>query len=232
MVHLDLRPLLQKYPRELGNYLDDLWIVTKKDAARQKLHEQITHEVLQLLVEKSYFLKLSKSKFGVETMNLLGWQVGNGEIQIDPDKISGIKNWPRTLKNKKDIQIVLGVLGYQRLQIKGFTKIAKLLVELTKKRENDEFEWTKEAEEALNQLINIVTLDPVLKCPDPEKQFEMEVDASAFALGEVLSQKDENGKKWECGYFSKALNETERNYDIWDRNLWQSSWLSETGGIY
>ena len=52
VVHLDLRPLLQKYPRELGNYLDDLWIVTKRDAAGQKLHEQITHEVLQLLEEK------------------------------------------------------------------------------------------------------------------------------------------------------------------------------------
>ena len=36
VVHLDLWPLLQKYPRKLGNYLDDLWIITKKDAARQK----------------------------------------------------------------------------------------------------------------------------------------------------------------------------------------------------
>ena len=60
--------------------MDDLWIVTKKDAARQKLHKQITHEVLQLLEENSYFLKLSKSEFGVEYMNLLGWQVGNGDI--------------------------------------------------------------------------------------------------------------------------------------------------------
>ena len=169
--------------------------------------------MLQLLEENSYFLKQSKSEFGVETINLLGWQVGNGEIQIDPNKISGIKNWPRTLKNKKDVQIVLGVLGYQRPQIKGFAKIVKPLVELTKK-ENDEFKWTKEAEEALNRLIDIETSDPVLKCLDPEKQFEMEVDASAFALGAVLSQKDENGKKRECGYFSKALNETERNYDI------------------
>ena len=47
----------------------------------------------------------------------------------------------------------------------------------------------------------------------------MEVGASAFALGAVLSQKDENSKKRECGYFSKALNETERNYDIWDREF-------------
>jgi hypothetical protein len=44
------------------------------------LHRQITHKLLQLLEENSYFLKLSKSMFEVESMNLLGWQVGNGEI--------------------------------------------------------------------------------------------------------------------------------------------------------
>ena len=71
----------------------------------------------------------------------------------------------------------------------------------------------------MKQLIDIVISDPVLKYPDLEKQFEMEVDTSAFTLEAVLSQKDKNGKKRECGYFSKALNETERNYDIWDREF-------------
>jgi hypothetical protein len=54
----------------------------------------------------------------------------------------------------------------------------------------------------------------VLKCPNPERQFEMEVDTSAFALGAVLLQKDEQGKKHKCRYFLKALNKTEQNYDI------------------
>jgi hypothetical protein len=61
----------------------------------------------------------------------------------------------------------------------------KPLAKLTKKKE-EPFIWTKEAEEALNTLIGIVTSNLVLKCPDPEKQFKMEVDASAFALGAVL----------------------------------------------
>jgi hypothetical protein len=94
MVHLDLCPLLQKYPWELGNYLDDVWIVTKKDAPGCALHRQITHKLLQLLEENSYFLKLSKSEFKVENMNLLGWQVGNREIRFDPDKSSGMTKWP------------------------------------------------------------------------------------------------------------------------------------------
>jgi hypothetical protein len=92
--------------------------------------------------------------------------------------------------------------------IRGFTKIAKPLTKLTKKKEEEPFIWTKEAEEALNTLIGIVTSDLVLKCPNLERQFEMEVDASAFALGAILSQKDEQGKKHKCRYFSKALNRT------------------------
>ena len=55
-----------------------------------------------------------------------------------------------------------------------------------------------------------------MKCPDIERPFELEVDASAFAIGAILRQKNDNGKSYDVGYYSKALNETERNYDIWD----------------
>ena len=69
----DLRPILQKYPRNTGNYLDDVWVVTKKNEEGRKLHEQINHELLKLLEEKSYFLKASKTRFEAEDMDLLGW---------------------------------------------------------------------------------------------------------------------------------------------------------------
>lgn len=61
--------------------------------------------------------------------------------------------------------------------------------------------------------------DPILKCPDIKKPFKLEVDALAFAIGAVLKQKDKQGKYYDVGYYSKALNETERNYDIWDREF-------------
>ena len=58
--------------------------------------------------------------------------------------------------------------------------------------------------------------DPVLRCLDPAKPFELEVDASTFAIGAVLRQRDDKGDLRDIGFFSKALNQTERNYDIWD----------------
>lgn len=68
-------------------------------------------------------------------------------------------------------------------------------------------------------LIDIITSEPVLKCPNPEKPFELEVDMSVFTIGAILFQQDESGKRQEIGYYSKVLNEMERNYNIWDREF-------------
>jgi len=73
--------------------------------------------------------------------------------------------------------------------------------------------------DALERLINIVTSEPVLACPDLDKPFELEVDASAYAVGAILFQRDENKRRRDVGYFSKALNSAERNYDVWDREF-------------
>jgi RNase H-like domain found in reverse transcriptase len=44
----------------------------------------------------------------------------------------------------------------------------------------------------------------------------MEVDASAYAVGAILFQKDDQGRERDVGYYSKALNPAECNYNIWD----------------
>jgi hypothetical protein len=70
--------------------------------------------------------------------------------------------------------------------------LARPLTELTKKAVP--FVWEERHTEALEQLIQKVTIAPVLACPDPECQFILEVDASSFALGAVLFQKEESSR--------------------------------------
>ena len=174
-------------------------------------------ELFKILQEKSYFLKLSKSVFEAPEIDLLGWRVGNGAVRIDPDKIAGLAKWPRELKNEGEVRSTMGLLGYHQQHIRGFAQIAKPIMEtLKKKNTQDGFKWTEECTKALDTLIKRVTSDPILRCPDPEKPFELVVDASAFAIGAMLQQRDEAGRAYDVGYYSKALNETERNYDIWD----------------
>src|SRR6201990_193298 len=216
-MHRDFRELLQRYPENLGNYMDDWWIATDSTPQGQELHKKIVHEFLDLMEEKSYFLKASKTQFEKPQMEILGWQVGGDGIRIDPSKVAGIAQWPRQLKNVKQVRSTLGVLGYQRPFIRNFAAIAKPLHDLTKK--DAPFLWTEECREALDKLIKAVTSEAVLYQPDFTKQFELEVDASLFAVGAVLFQRDEEGRRRPVSYYSAALNSAERNYDIWDREF-------------
>ena len=150
-------------------------------------------------------------------MEILGWQVGARGIRIDPSKVAGIRDWPRELKDVKQVCSTLRVLGYQRPFIKNFAAIARPLHDLTKK--DKPFVWTQECTDTLEQLIQAVTSKPVLYQPDWSKQFELEVDASLFAIRAVLFQRDKDRRRRPISYFSQALNPTERNYDVWDREF-------------
>ncbi len=52
-----------------------------------------------------------------------------------------------------------------------------------------------------------------------DDQFELEVDASGYAVGAVLLQRKEDSKKHPIGYYSATLNKAQRNYDIYDLKL-------------
>jgi RNase H-like domain found in reverse transcriptase/Reverse transcriptase (RNA-dependent DNA polymerase) len=207
VLRYDFADVLQKYPKKVFNYMDDFMVATQKSLKGLKRHQQICHELLDIMEKQSYFLKLSKCQFEQPKMDVLGWLVEDGNIKIDPAKVAGIAEWPRELKSIKEVQSTLGVLGYQRPFIQGFAHIAKPLMELMKKEKP--FKWTQECTAALGELINIVTSELVLACPDLDKPFELEVDASAYAVGTILFKRDKNKQRRDVGYFSKALNPAE-----------------------
>ena len=197
--------------------MDNWWIATENTSEGTALHWKITHEFLDQMEKKSYLLKVSKTKFEEPQMEILGWQVGARGICIDPSKVAEIWDWPHQLKDVKQVRSTLGVLGYQQPFIKNFAAIARPLHDLTKK--DTPFNWTQESTDALKQLIQAVTSEPVLYQPDWSKQFELEVDALLFAIGVVLFQRDDEERRRPISYFSQALNLAERNYNVWDREF-------------
>ena len=135
---------------------------------------------------------------------------------MDLTKVEGIKNWPQPAK-VKDVRSFLGFCNFYRPFIPSFSKIAKPLNKLTCK--DVPFIWGDKHKLAFNALRDLVTSEPVLLQPQPDKPFEVEVDASGFALGGVLLQRQEDGKKHPIGYYSTTLNEAQRNYDIYELDL-------------
>jgi hypothetical protein len=118
-------------------------------------------------------------------MDFLGMRLNCHGITIDPLKIKGLTDWPRELKNIKEICKVLGVLGYQRPFIPNFACFARPLTNLLKK--DTPYEWTPECRASLDTLIDIATLSPILVAPDQEQQFELEVDAGNRRINSNVS---------------------------------------------
>jgi len=75
-------------------------------------------------------------------ITLLGWLVTGKGLRIDPSKVTGISEWPRTLTSIRQVRKTMRVLGYQRPFIPGFAAIARPIVELTKK--GTPFKWMEE----------------------------------------------------------------------------------------
>ena len=83
--------------------MDDFVVATKKDLEGVKRHCKICHELLNIMEAKLYYLKLSKYLIEQLRMDILGWLVEDRNIKIDPAKVAGIADWPRELKNVKEV---------------------------------------------------------------------------------------------------------------------------------
>src|SRR6202051_2496500 len=140
--------------------------------------------------------------------------VGKGRVKMDPTKIAAIHNWDTPTK-KKELQRFLGFCNYYRRFIKDYSLLAKPLTTLTG---NVEWQWTENEHLAFKRLIHAITSEPVLALPRPKGQFRIEADASDYAIGAVLSQL-QDGRWHPIAFLSKALQEAQRNYEVYDKEM-------------
>ena len=142
--------------------------------------------------------------------------VQQGKISMDPVKLGGIKDWP-TPTTVKQVRSFLGFGNFYRRFIQNFANLARPLNDLLRK--DIKFEWTQEHQNSFDTLKKRFTEEPVLMMPDQSRPFQIEADASKYATGAVLTQTDSNGDRHPVAFISKTLSPTERNYEIYDREL-------------
>lgn len=188
-------------------YLDDLLLIS------QTFEEHITllSEVAHLLRKAGLTLNIKKCKWCLKEVKYLGYVIGNGVIKTDPDKISAIRDL-KAPKSVRGVRQFLGLASWYRRFIDNFSALTAPISDLTKKSKT--FKWTKEAEDAFEQLKIHLTSAPVLVTPNFEKSFVIQCDASKVGIGGVLAQEDDEGVERPISFFSYKLNQAEKNYSI------------------
>ncbi|GJX83195.1 putative reverse transcriptase domain-containing protein [Tanacetum coccineum] len=138
-------------------------------------------------------------------------QIDSKGIHVDPAKIESIKDWAPP-KSPTEIRQFLGLAGYYRRFIEGFSKIAKPITKLTQKKVK--FEWGDKQEATFQLLKQKLCSAPILALPEGSEDFITYCDASKKGLGAVLMQREKV-----IAYASRQLKIHEKNYTTHDLEL-------------
>jgi hypothetical protein len=144
-------------------YLDDILIYSKT----LKEHKQHVRAVLQKLRDAGLQVNIHKCEFHVQETVFLGLLVSTEGLRMDPGKVQVIQDWA-TPRNLTGVQSFIGFCNFYRRFIKGFSKLARPMVTLTRK--DQPFFWTDACQKAFELMKERVTIAPLLKHFDRTKE--------------------------------------------------------------
>ena len=98
----------------------------------------------------------------------LGHVTSKDGIMVDPNKIKAVVNWDRPT-NVSEVRSFLGLIGYYKRFVEGFSCIAAPLTQLTRK--NVKFKWKEECEKSFQELKQRLVTAPVLTIPSSTGAF-------------------------------------------------------------
>lgn len=199
-------------------YLDD--VIVFSNSVGQ--HLERLEEVFSRLQHQGLKIKLSKCQFFQKQVKYLGHVVSPEGVATDPDKVAAVRDWkPPT--NLAELRSFLGFSSYYRRFIADFAKMAaplhRVVAQLSspgKKGKTPKtplaLAWTPECEASFHLLRKALISTPVLAYADFQKPFVLEIDASHWGLGAVLSQ-EQGGKLRPVAFASRGLRPTEKNME-------------------
>jgi len=195
-------------------YMDDILIYAKKEEE----HDRLVKEVLKRLQENGLAVSTEKCVWKEQEVESLGYVIGRNGVRMSEGKVKAVLDWgtPRSLT---EVQSFLGFANFYRRFIQDYSRIARPLTELTKKEAGREWKWNPEAEAAFQGLKRRFKWAPILAHFDATKPVIIETDASDFAIGAILSQRDAENRLHLVAFHSRKFTPAEINYEIHDKEL-------------
>nr|GEU69548.1 hypothetical protein [Tanacetum cinerariifolium] len=198
------RPFLDKF---VIVFIDDILIYSKN----KEEHEEHLRIILELLQKEKLYAKFLKCELWLDFIKFLGHVINSQDVHVDPAKVEAIKSWTAP-KSPTEVRQFLGLAGYYRRFIEGFSLIAKPLTKLTQK--NKTYEWGKEEEEAFQLLKDKLCSAPISALPKGSEDFVVYCDTLLKGYRAVLMQREKV-----IAYASRQLRTHEENYMTHDLEL-------------
>ena len=109
-------------------FIDDILVYSRSNQE----HEEHLRNVLSILREKKLYAKFSKCEFWLNEVAFLGHVISGKGISVDPKKVETVVEWD-VQTNVTKVRSLLGMAGYYRRFVEGFSQISQPLTNLTKK---------------------------------------------------------------------------------------------------
>jgi len=175
---------------------------------------KINYDVWKITITKLK-LKPGKCCLFLKSVSFLGHTVSEDGIGTDPKKTKAVSDWP-TPRYVQDDRSFVGLTSYHRRFVQGYAETAAPLNTLMKK--NQRFHWSDAAQAAFDARKVALTSAPILTMPTVDGDFVLDTDTSDFAIGAVLSQR-QNGVERVIAYASRVLDRQEQNYCVTRKEL-------------
>ena len=204
-------------------YIDDVVIYSKN------VDDHIKHvdEILRTLAHAGVTLKIKKCHFFQKCVEYLGHMVKPNRLEVDQANVESLRQ-AKPPTTKTQLRSFLGLCNVYRRFIEKYAMIAHPLNSLLKKGTSNSFTLDEEQFKAFENLVDKVCTPPVLSLPAKNLPYSVDTDASAYGIGCALFQTHPDGTRKPIGYWSRSLNDAERNYSAAERECLAVVWALRT----
>lgn len=172
-------------------------------------HVEDLREFFEACLRAGFRLNPKKCKFFRRIVEYVGHTISGDGAQPTEDKLRAVRDAPQP-RTVRELQSFNGLANYLRMYVADFSTLLQPLTRLTKK--DVAFVWGPEQEAAFQLVKEKLCSAPVLRFVDPKRRLTVATDWSVDGVGAVLSQVDDEGREYICGYLSRTCSAAERRY--------------------
>ena len=174
-------------------------------------------EVLTVLKEAGFSLKLKKCKFFAKSVDYLGHVIRPGRLEVATKNTEVVKCF-KELTTQTELQSFLGLCNVYRRFVPNFARTAAPLNAFLRKGCTTELPPFNEEQSAAFELLKKALLaPPILRLPRADLPYSVDTDACNNQVGSALLRTYPDGTRHPIGFWSRSLNPAEKNYSVGEK---------------